>query len=341
MSYKISVIVPCYNAEDTLVRCIESLINQSLGFENIELLLYDDASKDGTREIILDYSNKYDNIIPILADTNTGQGIGRNKCMEIASSDYFMFLDSDDEFTEKMCEVLLNEMLDSGADLVTCSYLNHHDSETNEAFNKYHGGTVEGDKIIFEDNEVFNLINWVVWLCIFKKSIIDEYNLSFSSNAGEDMHFIFQYLVHINKSIYLKNFFGVFRYTQEDSISYSYTLTDLDEFLELTVDSINIFINEGIDYSFIFRPNIIFMIYQLYVSNGNILNDKEGTISFLRKLNSFEKKYKFNYNYPILIRIVNDLILHEKYNLAYIYLYIYEKIYKNDFIRHAYNKIMK
>lgn len=340
MSYKISVIIPCYNAEDTLVRCIESLINQSLGFENIEVLLYDDASKDDTRNIILDYSNKYENIIPLYTDKNTGQGIGRNKCMDIASAEYFMFLDSDDEFTEKMCEVLLNEIQDSNADLVTCSYLNHHDSETKEVFNKYHGGIVDEDKIIFEGNEVFNLINWVVWLCIFKKSVIKEHKLSFSSNAGEDMHFLFQYLVHIDKSIYLKNFFGVFRYTQEDSISYSYSLTDLNEFLELTIDSINIFINEGIDYSLIFRQNILFMIYQLYVSNSNILDDKEGTISFLRQLSAFEKKYKFNYDYPILIRIANNLILREKYNLAYSYLYFYEKIYKNDFIRHLYKKII-
>lgn len=338
MSYKVSVIIPCYNAEDTLVRCIESLINQSLGFENIEVLLYDDASKDGTRNIILDYSNKYDNIIPIFTDTNTGQGIGRNKCMDIASSEYFMFLDSDDEFTEKMCEVLLNEIQDSNADLVTCSFLNHHDSETKEEFNNYYGGTVDGDKIIFEGDDVFNLINWVVWLCIFKKNIIKERNLFFSSNAGEDMHFLFRYLVYIDKSIYLRNFFGVFRYTQEDSISYSYTLTDLNEFLELTIDSINIFINEGIDYSLIFRPNIMFMLNQLHLSNSPILNDKEGTISFLRQLSSFEKKYNLNYDYPILFRIVNDLIIHEKYNLAYIYLYFYEKFYKNDFIRRIYKK---
>ena len=65
MTYKISVIIPCYNAESTLKRCIDSVINQSFGFENIELILYDDASTDSTPEIIKEYAEKYNNIVPI------------------------------------------------------------------------------------------------------------------------------------------------------------------------------------------------------------------------------------------------------------------------------------
>ena len=55
MNYKISVIIPCYNAESTLKRCIDSVINQTFGFENIELILYDDASTDSTKKIIENY----------------------------------------------------------------------------------------------------------------------------------------------------------------------------------------------------------------------------------------------------------------------------------------------
>ena len=65
MNYKISVIIPCYNAESTLKLCIDSVINQSFGFENIELILYDDASTDSTKKIIENYAKQYDNIVPI------------------------------------------------------------------------------------------------------------------------------------------------------------------------------------------------------------------------------------------------------------------------------------
>ena len=62
MSYKISVIVPVYNAESDLKSAIESIINQTFGFENIELILVDDASTDNSKEIIMEYQSTYGNI---------------------------------------------------------------------------------------------------------------------------------------------------------------------------------------------------------------------------------------------------------------------------------------
>ena len=341
MGYEVSIIIPCYNSEETLCRCIESIINQSLGFENIEILLYDDASKDKTRQIILDYANKYENIIPLTTDVNTGQGIGRNKCMELASADYFMFLDSDDEFTENMCEVLLNEIKNQNADMITCNYLNNHNSVIREIFNKWKLGTVEENKVIFYDEEMFYLINWVVWLSIFRKDIIKNNNITFSSNAGEDMHFIFKYLIHAKKSIYLKDFFGVLRYTQDDSISYSYSIQDLNEFLELSIDSINILSDKDLDFSFIFKSHVGFMISQTYVSNKNLLKSyKKELAEFFKELSNFEKKYNLKFDFELPIRIANFLILHGQHKLCVYNLVVLNKLYKSNLLKNTYRKLL-
>ena len=79
-NYKVSVIIPVYNAQDTIKRCIDSVINQTLGFSNIELIIYDDASTDNTSKILKEYDKKYDNIVLILSDENSGNaGKGRNE----------------------------------------------------------------------------------------------------------------------------------------------------------------------------------------------------------------------------------------------------------------------
>ena len=65
--YKVSVIIPVYNAENSLKHCINSVINQTIGFENIELILVDDNSSDGSKSIIMDYANEYDNIKPVFS----------------------------------------------------------------------------------------------------------------------------------------------------------------------------------------------------------------------------------------------------------------------------------
>ena len=70
--YKISVITPVYNAESSLKNAIDSIINQTIGFENIEFILVDDKSTDGSRSIILEYADKYDNIKAIFWNFVTG-----------------------------------------------------------------------------------------------------------------------------------------------------------------------------------------------------------------------------------------------------------------------------
>ncbi|WP_142406486.1 glycosyltransferase family 2 protein, partial [Heyndrickxia sporothermodurans] len=94
---KVTVITPVYNSEKHLRKTIDSVINQSIGFENIEYILIDDCSTDSSRDILLDYSSKFDNIIVVFLKCNTGTpGKPRNIGIHLSTSKYITFLDADD-----------------------------------------------------------------------------------------------------------------------------------------------------------------------------------------------------------------------------------------------------
>lgn len=94
---KVSVIMPVFNAERTLRKTIDSVIDQTIGFNNIEFLIIDDKSRDDSRSIILDYAGAYPNIVPVFFKTNNGSpAIPRNTGIELAKGKYIMFMDSDD-----------------------------------------------------------------------------------------------------------------------------------------------------------------------------------------------------------------------------------------------------
>ena len=116
---KISVIVPIYNSFEYLDKCISSIINQSIGFKNIELILVNDGSTDNSEKIIKKYTKKYKNIIYI-DQANGGQANARNNGLKIASGEYVSFVDSDDWLNVDMYKILLENNRDF--DIITCDY---------------------------------------------------------------------------------------------------------------------------------------------------------------------------------------------------------------------------
>ena len=115
---KVSIIVPIYNSEKHLRDCLDSLVNQSL--KDIEIIVVDDASTDKSFEIIMEYENKYPNMIKVFKnDQNKGQGASRNIGMSLSSGEYIGFLDSDDYVTPTMYEELYNAAKVNTADIVS------------------------------------------------------------------------------------------------------------------------------------------------------------------------------------------------------------------------------
>ena len=117
--YKISVILPIHNTEKHLHAAITSLINQTLGFENLQVILVNDGSTDGTKQLIEQYVSEHANIESIHFDVASGAaGKPRNAGLEVAKADFVMFLDPDDTYLENTCELLYNLMIEHKSDVV-------------------------------------------------------------------------------------------------------------------------------------------------------------------------------------------------------------------------------
>lgn len=122
--YKISIIVPVFNVEDSLDMAFMSIKNQTFGFENIEVILIDDASTDSSSKRIDEYSDSYENVKAIHLDENSGYaGKPRNVGIENATSPYLIFLDSDDELLPEACSILYGLISEGDADVVNGNYI--------------------------------------------------------------------------------------------------------------------------------------------------------------------------------------------------------------------------
>ena len=120
---KISIIIPCYNAESYLNRCLDSIVNQTYGIDNLEVICINDASSDSTLDILCQYENRYpESFLIINNDTNTKQGYARNLAIQYSSGAYITFIDSDDYIDFQMIENLHKKIVLKNYDYVSCRY---------------------------------------------------------------------------------------------------------------------------------------------------------------------------------------------------------------------------
>ena len=116
---KVSVIIPVYNVEKYLERCIVSVVRQT--YREVEIFLIDDGSNDGSGEICDEWAKKDDRII-VIHKENAGQGVARNLALDKAKGEYILFVDSDDYIEENMIKDMLSVAKKHNAELVLCGY---------------------------------------------------------------------------------------------------------------------------------------------------------------------------------------------------------------------------
>jgi glycosyltransferase involved in cell wall biosynthesis len=121
---KVSVIIPCYNVEHYIDRCVNSLVNQTIGIENLELIFVDDASTDGTLEKLKQWEEKYpEQIMLIPCSKNRKQGAARNVGMQYVTGKYIGFVDADDYVSLEMYERLYVIAEEQQCDVVNCLFV--------------------------------------------------------------------------------------------------------------------------------------------------------------------------------------------------------------------------
>lgn len=196
----LSVIVPVYNVEKYLDRCIRSIAGQT--YTNLEIILVDDGSTDHCREICDEWSRK-DTRIQVLHKKNGGLVSARKAGLKTASGQYIAYVDSDDWIEENMYERMMELMLCNHSDIVTSGlirdYENHSVSEKEKIpAGRYEGKSLDDLKghIINTDHFFDSRINMHITNKIFRKSMLEKYQMRVPNEAkiGEDADVVYPYI---------------------------------------------------------------------------------------------------------------------------------------------------
>lgn len=129
--YKISVIVPVYNVEKFLAQCLESLVQQT--YKNLEIIIVDDGTSDGSDKIYKTYAEK-DNRIKIIKQKNAGVSVARNTGLAAATGQYVHFIDSDDYIDIDYYEKMINSATDIFPDIIAGSVISQNAPLYNVAY---------------------------------------------------------------------------------------------------------------------------------------------------------------------------------------------------------------
>ena len=148
----VSVIVPVYNTEKYLEKCLDSIVNQT--FNNYEIIIINDGSPDNSETIIQEYLKKYPQKIKYYKKENGGLSEARNMGILKSSGKYLMFVDSDDYISEDMIEKLYNCIETQDSDMAICNMIKIDSKNNSTKIINYNPGTVN----ILEDKKIlFNL----------------------------------------------------------------------------------------------------------------------------------------------------------------------------------------
>lgn len=242
---KISIVVAVYNAEKTLKKCVDSLLNQT--YNNIEIILVNDCSKDNSLDICNEYSKANDNVKVISNDRNYGVSDTRNNGIDNSTGEYICFVDSDDYVESNYIEVLYYYYQKYNT-VPICGFV-YHDEYNHEKPVKY---SWSGDEGLVSLGEAFRLKSELyltaLWNKLFDRRLIVEKNIRFDTNVsvGEDLRFSVDYFIknNIDKICVLPEPLYHYMKLTDNSLMSSF-VDDLDR----EKDSLNLIRNLAIKYN--------------------------------------------------------------------------------------------
>jgi len=218
MKYKVSVVVPTYNSGLFLNAFMDSVMCQSIDFENIQVIFVDDNSDDEyTLYLLKLFDENFSNVKSILLNENNGfPGKGRNLGIDYAEAEYIIFSDHDDTYVPDAFEVMYDVAISNNADMVITNYyklFNDNKVKTKSIFN--------GENVVVsdfrEDRRLLSL-DPAIWTKLFKKSFLVENNIKFLEKMlAEDLYFFTVSLFKSQSTVYLDDFY-----------SYNYNVRDIE-----------------------------------------------------------------------------------------------------------------
>lgn len=237
MTEKITVIVPVYNVENYLNKCLDSLINQT--YKNLEIIVINDGSTDNSGEICQEYAQK-DNRIIYVEQENGGLSDARNAGLERMTGSYVTFVDSDDWVEPNYVEVLHNKLIGYQADIAIGNYYSYNEDEAMYYFHVNSESYYEKlyDNISIFENlydakqmKSFSLIS--AWGKLYKSELFDYIRFD-KGKLGEDGYINQKLYLLVQKVIYINQ--GLYAYRQRSG---SITKTWTEKWMHALVDAMS------------------------------------------------------------------------------------------------------
>lgn len=278
---KISIIVPVYNVEEYLERCVDSILNQT--FKDFELILVNDGSTDNSPIICDTYAQK-DNRVKVIHKKNEGSAIARNVGLNICKGKYIGFVDSDDYIFKTMYENLLNIIIKENAEIAICKYKNFKSYEdikfenskrTLKSFNN-----IEALENYFLDyGHKDRIIHTLIWDKLYKRELFDEIrfpNVSFA----EDGYVVYKLLYKSKKTIFV---YDTLYYYFERLGSLSRT-TFSEKYLEIYKD-----IKEIFDFMYKRNKSLAKMSAKSYIDKHILTYSQLNTYKDIKDFNMYKR----------------------------------------------------
>ena len=222
---KVSILVPFYNVEKYVGRCVESLFTQT--YPNIEYIFVNDCTPDRSMEVIQERINKYDvgeKCKMIVHNENKGICTSRNDCLDNATGDYVLFIDSDDYIDKEMVELLVEAAVKDSADISGCGYTEEYDDHSVDFHQNYTNDYNEMLKAI-----TVLTIKGVMWKLLIRRSIIEDNHIRFMP----EKNMVDDYLFCCQVFYYSQSFTGV------DKCMYHYIQFNPNNYSQRTFYNIN------------------------------------------------------------------------------------------------------
>lgn len=304
---QISVIVPIYNTEKWLRRCLESILAQT--FTDFELLLIDDGSTDSSGAICDKYAEK-DSRIRIFHKPNGGVSSARNLGLDNARGEWITFVDSDDWIGSSYIENLINQ---PGKDFhLSLFWIEHSDNSSNAS-----AGRAIYNQELTQQQSIDQLTSrlWNICSNLYRKDIITYSNLRFKEglSMGEDTFFNYGYLAHSKSISICRNFDYHYHQDNQDSLSRKkHTIDEIDMFVATSDETLSKF-PKKIDLKFANQVLGNFIIYQLFT-----IKAKRKTVIYYCRNNLAVKEYLRAKNLGLRQQMVNRLLRLGLYHIAHI-----------------------
>ena len=253
MGDMISVIIPAYNVEEYIDKCLLSVLSQT--YNNLEVIVINDGSTDDTAAIVKRYVT--DPRLKLIDQQNAGVSAARNAGIAEASGKLLAFVDSDDYLETLMYERLHAELIGTGADMAVCNYNLIYDNRVDRQYSRVFRGLADVSEDVYSYFCKYCACpkpNNYIWTRLYITDIVKESGVRFENyKLGDDTLFNFKLLPHIRQTVFLED--GLYNYYQRsnsnvytvankgnlaetyadtfDALADYYTLNGFDEFLNV------------------------------------------------------------------------------------------------------------